>query len=211
MQQSPYQPHHYHQQPQLQPQSFPDQMVVDYPPRRMTGFNPALLNPILPSPNFQGQSFPSQPNTDPFNFPMAPDPFPLPATSPILYSASSSAYVHDTPAGEDTHASSTRSFPIAQCNLQGQAPPPPPERFPTPLPEASSSSSAVAPDLTPMVVERSLTAAWISVLIVEALSASEGSNGGIEHQAAWAAPCKKKLLKDVREFIEEVVGESNDE
>ena len=31
MQQSPYQPHHYHQQPQPQSQYFPDQMVVDYP------------------------------------------------------------------------------------------------------------------------------------------------------------------------------------
>ena len=124
MQQSSCQQHHYHQQLRVQPQFFPDQIVVDYPPRRMFGFNPALLNPILSLPNFQGQSFSSQPNTGLFNFSTAPDPldpFHYPpshirSTTLNMFFIIILHHLHDVAAGEDPHASSARSFPVAQRN-----------------------------------------------------------------------------------------------
>jgi hypothetical protein len=244
LQQSPYEPHHYNQQPQAQ--SFPDQMVVDYPPRRMAGFNPALLNPILPSPNFQGQSFPAQPNAAPFNFPTAPN-LTAPDPSDPFHSQPHPQYhtlhipQHNPPpmsmmqllARTPTPPPPGPSFPLHNAIPQEQAPPPPPERFPTPLPEASSSSSAAVPEPTPMVVERSPTpplpefhvsqfllselyqllkdrTAGLSIEQLEQLRAT--SLGTVwRHRKEWNRDALvQELLKDVREFIEEV-GESDDE
>ena len=242
MQQSPYQPHHYHQQPQPQPQPqpFPDQMVVDYPPRRMAGFNPALLNPILPSPNFQEQSFLPQRNTGPFNFPMAPDPSDPFHSQPHPQYHAQQIPRHDPPPMSMMQLLAriptpppSGPFPLPNAIPQEQAPPPPPERFTTPLPEASSSSSAVVPEPTLVVVERSPTpplpefhvsqfllselcqllrdrTAGLSIEQLEELRAT--SLGTVwRHRKEWDRDALvQELLKDVNWFIEEV-GESDNE
>ena len=123
-------------------------------------------------------------------------------------------------------------FPLHNAILQEQAPlPPPPERFPTPLPEASSP--AIVPEPTPMVVERSPTpplpefhvsqfllldlsqllkdrTAGLSIEQLEQLRAT--SLGTVwRHRKEWNRDALvQELLKDVKEFIEEV-GEGDDE
>jgi len=233
LQESPYQHPDFYQQPQGQPS--PDQMVVDQPPRRMAGFDPALLNP-LPSPNFQGTApFPSRPNTNPFNFSTAPDP------SDPFHSTPHPQYHHHVSnnpppmsmmqlLAKTPTPPPSLTFPSHNANPQEQAPPPA-ERFPTPLPEASSS--VVVPEPAPMVVERTPTpplpefrvsqsllselcqllkdrTAGMNIEQLEQLRAT--SLGTVwRHRKEWNRDALvQELLKDAKEFIEEV-GDNDDE
>jgi hypothetical protein len=234
LQESPYQHPDLYQQPQGQP--FPDQMIVDHPPRRMAGFDPTLLNP-LPSPNFQGAPFPSQPNPSPFNFSTAPDP------SDPFHSQPHPQYhhpvTHNPPpmsmmqllAKTPTPPPPSPTFLLHNANPQKQPPPQLPERFPTPQPEASSSS--IVSETVPMVVERTPTpplpefyvsqfllselclllkdrTAGLSIEQLEQLRAT--SLGTVwRHRKLWNRDALvQELLKDAKEFIEEV-GDSDDE
>ncbi|KIM42662.1 hypothetical protein M413DRAFT_70190 [Hebeloma cylindrosporum] len=247
--QSPYQPPHYYQQPQGQ--HFSDQMVVDeYPPRRVAGFNPALLNPILPSPNFPGAPFapPPQPNNGPFHFPTSSDPSDPFHSQPHPQFHSQHVPQHNNPPPMSMLQLLARTptpppFSQLQSVIQQEQvlpPPPPPqppslpERFPTPLPEASTSSSSavVLPEPTPMVVvvERSPTPPLpefhvSQFLLSELCQLLKDRTGGLSveqleqlratslgtvwrHRKEWNRDALvEELLKDAKEFIEEV-GES---
>ena len=122
------------------------------------------------------------------------------------------------------------TFPLHNANPQEQAPLPP-ERFPTPQPEASSS--AIIPEPTPMVVERTPTpplpefhvsqflllelrqllkdrTAGLSIEQLEQLRAT--SLGTVwRHRKEWDRDALvQELLKDAKEFIEEL-GDGDDE
>jgi hypothetical protein len=160
LQQNGHFPHNYIDQ------RFLDQMVVDESPRRTTGFDPALLNPVPPAQNlFPVSPFGQRPiNGSPYTFPtMSTDP-----TDPFM---SQPHPQHSRYAGQNGEP----TMSLLQMLAKTPTPPPPQhmqaiqhmpdipmqlnpalERQRSPLPPVASSSAPV-PEAVPMPVERSPT------------------------------------------------------
>jgi len=225
---------------QNQPIPYIDQMIVDTSPRRAPGFDPALLNPMQPAENpFQQTSpFPPRPNDNPFNFPsmaMDPtDPFmsqPHPQQSyhpqqfPQAQGMSFTQMLAKTP---------TPPLPTSlRLSSRSPAPPIPASRQSTPLP-GPSTSTAPPREPTPMVVERTPTPPLPDFHVSSALVSDlrqlltvETANLTIEQLEQLRATCLgtvwrhrkewnrdelvKELLRDVKEFVDEVMDESTED
>ncbi|KDR71037.1 hypothetical protein GALMADRAFT_75355 [Galerina marginata CBS 339.88] len=229
-----HQNHMYSQYPQ-----FHDQMNVDSPSRR-GGFDPALLNPMSPQPPpqdmFNVQPFAPRPNGSPYNFPtISVDPSDPFMSQPHPQHAQYRPQQHRP----NSFMEMLAKTPTPPLPVQAPYSPVPqiqipagPERQPTPLPVASSSS--LVRDPTPMVIERTPTpplpdfhvsssllsdlrqvikerTAGLTVEQLEQLRAT--CLGTVwRHRKEWNRDeLVEELLKDVKEFVEEVEDEDGDD
>ncbi|KAF8972102.1 hypothetical protein BDZ97DRAFT_1752715 [Flammula alnicola] len=227
--QSLQQNHHNHNNPFGR--HYPDQMLVDEAPRRTAGFDPALLNPMVPQENsYPVPPFAPTPNQNPYNFPMmTTDP-----SDPFM-SQPHPQHPHYPPQQQETMS-------FMQLLTKTPTPPPPAhvplhtpipdmqipsgsERQLTPLP--ATSSSTPVPEPAPMVVERTPTPplpefrvsdSLLSdlrdllkektiALTVEQLEQLRATCLGSvwRHRKEWNRDALiVELIKDVKEFVEEV-------
>lgn len=217
------------------PHQIAQQMVVDESPRRSGGFDPSLLNPAPMPQNMFGvpSPFAQRPN-EMFNFPIDPaDPFgSRPNHNHHNQQESFMNMLQGTPTPPPAQLMLSHT-PVQQMQIPQQTAL---ERLSTPTPVASSSTHMLTPEPEPvaMVVERSPTpplpefkvsplllselrgllkesTAGLTVEQLEQLRAT--SLGSVwRHRKDWDRDeLTKELIKDVKEFIEEVGEQSGDD
>ena len=128
------------------PTFHPDQMAVDDPSSKPSGFDPSLLNPQPPDqPPFHRSPFASRPNDSSFNFPMMSmdptDPFTAHTAQGQPMSFTQMLARTPTPPPPSVHLAPPQPVPIHRMPTP-KLRTPEPERVPTP-----------APVLEPMVIE----------------------------------------------------------
>lgn len=218
-----------------QPQPYSDHMVVDTSPQRVSGFDPTLLNPVEPNPWLPShyrsnvhQNMPA-PSTDPS------DPFssnPLPTE---LHFGQS----HPPPPAQMSfsHILSKSPSPppiFIRANMKSRSPQPSQHASRQPTPGPSNQVPVLPREPTPMIVERTPTPPLpdfhVSQILVDELREllrTRTANLTIEqleqlratslgtvwrHRKEWDRDeLVRELLRDVQEFVEEVMELDHDE